>query len=161
MTDQQAELWNSIKEFELDDIHASFSFSDRLVRENAWSLEYALRAIFEYKKFMFLICISKTPLTPSDQVDQVWHLHLIYTESYWIDFCQNTLQQPIHHGPTKGVEQRGNFREYYQHTLSFYKKIFQTIPPKDIWNDIDTRFKDINFTRVNRDKYWLVPKKLF
>ncbi len=161
MTDQQAELWNSIKEFELDDIHASFSFSDRLVRENAWSLAYAIRAIFEYKKFMFLICISKTPLTPSDQVDQVWHLHLIYTESYWIDFCQNTLQQPIHHGPTKGVEQRGNFREYYQNTLSLYQNIFQTIPPKDIWNDIETRFKDVNFTRVNRHKYWLVPKKLF
>lgn len=161
MTDQQAELWRCIKEFELDDIHASFSFSNRLVRENGWSLEYALRAIFEYKKFMFLICISNKPLTPSDQVDQVWHLHLIYTESYWIDFCQNTLQQPIHHGPTKGVEQRGKFRENYQNTLALYKKIFQSIPPKDIWIEIDTRFKEINFTRVNRDKYWLIPKKLF
>jgi hypothetical protein len=95
-------LWDKLEEFQLDDFDSTFTFTDRLCRENGWKYEYAVRVINEYKKFIFLICISDHPLTPSDQVDQVWHLHLLYTRSYWTDFCKNTLGREIHHGPTKG-----------------------------------------------------------
>lgn len=161
MTKLQAILWNKIRNFEIDDPTSSFTFTDRLARENDWSLEYALRAVFEYKKFLFLVLISDVPQTPSDQIDQVWHLHLLYTQSYWIDFCQNTIQKQIHHGPTKGAEQRSEFKEQYTKTLKLYETVFSKNPPKDIWVDVKTRFKDIHFTRVNRNKYWIVPKFLF
>lgn len=161
MTEAQNILWNKIRNFEIDDVDSSFTFTDRLARENDWSLEYSLRAVYEYKKFMFLILISDVPQTPSDQIDQVWHLHLLYTQSYWIDFCQNTLQKQVHHGPTKGAEQKTVFRQQYIQTLDLYESIFSKKPPKDIWVDVDTRFKDIHFTRVNRNKYWIIPKLLF
>jgi hypothetical protein len=161
MTEEQNKLWNKIQNLEIDDIDSSFTFTDRLARENDWSIEYSLRAILEYKKFIFLITISDFPQTPSDQIDQVWHLHLLYTESYWIELCKNTINKNIHHGPTKGSEERTLFKEQYIKTLEFYESIFKEKPPKDIWIDVEIRFKEIHFTRINRKKYWIIPKIRF
>lgn len=158
MTNQELELWNKIEDFEMDDLASSFSFSDRLARENDWSMEYCLRAILEYKKFIFLICISNEPLTPSDEIDQVWHLHLLYTESYWIELCEQTINRQIHHGPTKGKEEQSRFGDQYQHTLDLYKEKFNQKPPIDIWPKSEDRFQSIHFSRVNRQKNWVIPK---
>jgi hypothetical protein len=70
MKSDDQELWERVRGFEISDPSADFSFTDRLARENSWTLEYAISTILEYKKFMFLNCISKHPLTPSDQVDR-------------------------------------------------------------------------------------------
>ncbi len=51
MNDEKLKLWNEIKNFELDEPEISLSFTDRLARENGWSIEYSIRAILEYKKF--------------------------------------------------------------------------------------------------------------
>ena len=158
MTTTEIELWNRIEDFEIDDPESSFSFSDRLARENDWSIEYCLRAILEYKKFIFLICISPEPLTPSDEIDQVWHLHLLYTQSYWIDLCENTIYRQIHHGPTKGKEEQTRFKDQYQYTLDLYSEKFKVSPPNDIWPKSEKRFKSIHFSRVNRQKNWVIPK---
>jgi hypothetical protein len=120
MNNEEKVLWNEILNFEIDNPESTFTFTDRLCRENNWSMEYSLRAVLEYKKFMFLICISTNPQTPSDQVDQVWHLHLIYTQSYWLEFCTKVLKKEIHHGPTKGVEERSLFKDLYSSTLELY-----------------------------------------
>lgn len=74
-------LWKRIQTFALDVPHIKFPFSKRLARDNHWSHEFALAAIDEYKRFIYLCCISAEPITPSDAVDQVWHLHLTYTKS--------------------------------------------------------------------------------
>lgn len=155
----QADLWRRIQHFELDDPAAAFSFTDRLARENGWSLEFALRAVSEYKKFMFLLCVAPHPLTPSDQVDQVWHLHLLYTYSYWEEFCGQTLGRAIHHGPTKGgAGEHAKFDDWYARTKQLYQATFGALPPADLWPDSETRFRDVNFRRVNLDAYWLLPK---
>jgi hypothetical protein len=159
---RQPHLWNRIRNFELDDPAAAFSFTDRLARENGWPLQYALRATLEYKKFMFLLCLAEHPLTPSDQVDQVWHLHLLYTRSYWLDFCEQVLGQPIHHGPTRGGDaERGKFNDWYGRTKALYQEVFGQAPPADIWPDNETRFQDVNFRRVNLSAFWLLPKLRF
>jgi hypothetical protein len=156
MTDQL--LWKKIEAFEIDDITSSFCFSDRLARENSWSIEFTLRAIHEYKKFMYLVSISDIPQTPSDEIDQVWHLHLLYTQSYWIEFCKNTLNQSIHHGPTKGIEEKKDFELAYQGTLDFYLQEFNQPTPIDLWPTVKNRFKYINYTRVNKHSNWVFPK---
>ena len=162
MSPEQEILWLQIKHFELDDPNASLSFSDRLARENGWTVEYSLRAIEEYKKFMMLICTSTHPLTPSDQVDQVWHLHLLYTESYWIDFCQNSLKRQIHHGPTKGGQKENTkFTDWYQKTKNLYQDIFKTTPPPDIWPSSEIRFKKTNFQRIDIENTWIITKPDF
>ena len=152
-------LWKMIQEFEVDDSSSPMTFTDRLARENGWTHEFAIRAILEYKKFIFLICISNQPLTPSDEVDQVWHLHLLYTHSYWKEFCGAVLQKEIHHGPTKGGQtEQTKFTNWYLRTLDLYRSNFNQDPPDDIWPSEAKRFKNVNFQRVSLDTNWIVKK---
>ncbi|GAB3833343.1 glycine-rich domain-containing protein [Hymenobacter jeollabukensis] len=155
-------LWQKIEAFELDDPHAALTFTDRLARENGWPLSFSLRAVHEYKRFMLLLCVAEHLLTPSDQIDQVWHLHLLYTRSYWDDFCRDTLGRAIHHGPTRGgSQQQAQFTDWYARTQELYAHTFGHAPPADLWPDSPTRFGDINFQRVNLGRYWLLPKFRF
>jgi hypothetical protein len=158
MTEEEITLWQKIEDFKLDDPNADFKFSHRLARENGWTLRYAGRVIEEYKKFLFLCCTGNA-VTPSDPVDQAWHLHLTFTRSYWIDLCCNTLQKDIHHNPTKGGKQEADkFNTYYTTSQQLYTSKFGSLPPADIWQDNHTRFSDINFQRVNTGKFWLIRK---
>ncbi len=159
MKTEELSLWRKIQDFELDDPGSDYTFSERLSRENGWKLEYTLRVIDEYKKFIFLQCISEYPLTPSDQVDQVWHLHLLYTRSYWIDWCEHTLGRTIHHGPTKGGKSENDkFKDWYELTKTFYLKTFKEEWPADIWPDGANRFSDIHFRRINLKQNWIIRK---
>jgi len=159
MNDEQQKLWNEIKSFELDEPEISLSFTDRLARENGWSIEYSTRAILEYKKFIFLLTITTHPLTPSDQVDQVWHLHLLYTHSYWEDFCEKVIKRKIHHGPTKGGEtEKTKYTNWYEKTKQLYLETFKTETPKDIWPSSEIRFSEIEFKRVNIKRNWIIKK---
>ncbi len=163
-TDQEgqirdADLWERISAFELDDPDATLTFSGRLARENGWELEFALRAIEEYKRFMFLLCVSGHPCTPSDEVEQVWHLHLIYTRSYWQAFCGRVLGREIHHGPTLGgAEEHDKFTDQYERTKRSYTERFGHAPPMDLWPPGSTRFTRTNFKRVDLDAHWVLRK---
>jgi hypothetical protein len=159
MNTEHTILWNRISNFELDDSDAPMTFTDRLAKENGWTHEFSVRAIEEYKKFIFLICISDQPLTPSDQVDQVWHLHLLYTHSYWKEFCRNILKKEIHHGPTRGGHHESSkFSNWYVRTIDLYKDRFNQTPPVDIWPGEEKRFRHANFQRINIDDYWMIKK---
>ena len=115
--------------------------------------------VFEYRRFLLLLATSDEPLTPSDQVDQAWHLHLAYTESYWQDLCHGVLQQRLHHGPTRGGERENRkFERWYERTLSTYAQVFGEAPPSDIWPPARARFRDASrYQRVNRATHVLVP----
>ena len=159
MTREQRILWNKIESIELDEPESSFTFTDRLCRENGWKYKYAVRVIYEYKKFMFLICIAEHPLTPSDEVDQVWHLHLLYTKLYWEEFCRNTMGREVHHGPTKGgSSEKEKFNDWYAKTKELYLKAFNKNAPVDIWPSSKIRFGELNFRRVNLHRFWIIPK---
>ena len=137
----QPELWGNIQKFNPDDPHSSLPFSKKLAKENNWSASFTSKAIEEYKKFMYLCCVSPTGASPSDVVDQVWHMHLTYTSSYWIDFCKNTLHKDIHHYPSKGgAIENEKHKNWYNSTLLLYEQTFGTKPPASVWpqgNDPD------------------------
>lgn len=160
MNPQFFELYQRIQAFDLDADGASFPFSQKLARENRWSQAYTRRVVEEYKKFAFLAMVAGHPVTPSEQVDHAWHLHLIYTRSYWEEFCQKVLGRPLHHDPTQGgpVEQ-GKFHDWYGKTLASYARLFGEAPPADIWPDAAIRFgRDLHHVRVNTRQYWLLAK---
>lgn len=159
MTQNETLLRNRLNSFELDQKDDRLTFSKRLARENGWTINYTLRVIEEYKKFLFLCCTSPTPITPSDPVDQAWHMHLTYTKSYWNDLCKNTLEKEIHHNPTKGgKEEQEKFNNLYTGLQEIYLEKFGTALPSDIWHDNKKRFSDINFQRINLNDNWVVPK---
>jgi hypothetical protein len=159
MNNQELKLWNDIQEFELDDDEHLYTFSDRLAKENGWSKWFTLRVIDEYKKFMFLICSTNQPLTPSEPVDQVWHLHLLYTRSYWKQFCPEVLKREVHHGPTRGgPEERDKFTDWYAQTLHHYRIKFNCDPPTDLWPRDHLRFESGNFRWIDLNKNWIIKK---
>jgi len=154
------ELWENLLKFELDDPAADFSFSDRLARENGWSPGYARQVVLEYKKFLFLCVAAGHPVCPSEQIDQVWHLHLVYTRSYWEELCGQVLKRPIHHGPTKGGSSEVNKHiEMYQQTLRTYEKFFGMEAPLAYWPVTSVRFGyDIHVRLGNYRRNWIIPK---
>ena len=154
----QSDLLERIRAFAFDDGETAFPFAARLARENRWSREYTQRAIEEYRRFMFLAVTAGHPVTPSDQVDQVWHLHLLYTCSYWDRFCRETLGRRIDHGPTKGGPQESTkFTDWYERTLDSYRRVFGP-PPEDVWPPPAIRFgDDLHYVRVNTRHNCIIP----
>ncbi len=153
-------LWQRLEAFQLDDPDAPFRFSDRLARENGWSTAFARRAVEEYKKFVYLAAVSRTPVTPSDIVDQVWHLHLTFTRSYWDEMCGRVLDKPLHHGPTKGGgAEDARYRRQYDETLALYRAEFGLDAPTSHWPAADLRFAGAAHQRwIDRRTHWIVRK---
>lgn len=87
MNETEAELYAEICEFKLDDPTAPYPMSAKLAWEYHWSEIYTLRAMYEYKKYIFLAAIAEGMVSPSSAVDGVWHYHLLYTHSYWEELC--------------------------------------------------------------------------
>jgi len=147
----------------LDWPDSQLSFSQRLAKDNGWSLGYTQRVIEEYKKFIFLAVAAGHPVTPSDQIDQVWHLHLTYTRSYWQEFCPKILQTTLHHEPTRGgSSEQLKFGSWYSKTLESYEQFFGHIPPIDIWPKPKDRFgRDLHFIRINTQQSWILSKPNF
>ena len=152
-------LWIAIRDYRVGPEGAALGFADRLARENRWSADFAERVVGEYKRFCYLACEAGHPVTPSDQVDQAWHLHLTYSADYWDRFCRGVLGRPFHHGPTEGGEaERGRFYRQYAETLASYEDIFGEVPPDDIWSPARERFGvHPQAFRVHADRWLVVP----
>lgn len=156
---QDSLLWSKLEAYSPDNPNDALPFSQRLARENGWTPLLTERVINEYKKFLFLCTISPHPVTPSDEVDQAWHLHLVYTKSYWNDLCRHILQKDLHHTPTEGgPAERDKYFALYESTLQLYRLTFNEEPPEDIWPPGEKRFGHNNFVRTNTDTHWLIPK---
>ncbi|MGL4364887.1 MAG: hypothetical protein ACRCSB_06775, partial [Bacteroidales bacterium] len=88
-----------------------------------------------YRKFLFLAATAKHIVSPSETIDEAWHLHLIYTESYQ-DLCANVLQNPLHHLPSKGGQsEKEKYQNFHAQTKESYALLFGEKPPTDIWED--------------------------
>ena len=92
MTAEEQRLWQQIQAFRFDEGSSAFPFAVRLARDNDWSYGFTVRVIREYRRLVFLAVAAGHPVTPSDQVDQAWHLHLLYTHSYWESY-RNGIEQ--------------------------------------------------------------------
>jgi uncharacterized protein (TIGR04222 family) len=140
MLEKQQQLYRRICDYQLDDSSHEIGFLSHLIRANGWSRPLALRAIEEYRKFVFLALVADHQVTPSDQVDQVWHLHLLFSDAYWNDFCPRVLGRPLHHHPTRGGQaERDRFHQLYRATLDSYRQYFGE-PPANLWPPVDVRF---------------------
>jgi hypothetical protein len=153
-------LWDRIEQLSIDPPGVSLSFEKRLARENGWSEHHARLVFGEYKRFVYLVATTGKELTPSDAVDQAWHLHLAYTHSYWRDLCQGILGFELHHNPTRGgTSEQLRFSRQYTETLQLYRNSFDEDAPQTVWPSPEKRFENPGrFERVNRSGFWLVRK---
>ena len=166
------ELWLKLKNYHFDHIvspglwdhisakfgkaNPSFrAFAGKIARKHGWKSHFALRALNEYKKYIFLGLVSDFMVTPSKIIDVVWHEHLLFSKAYR-DFCDEVLEQPFDHYPEllPAEEQTGRFSAQYLDTIELYHAEFGLEPPVDIW--ADTKFDK---EQVTHNGYQSAKKK--
>jgi hypothetical protein len=152
-------IWSALSLYTFGLENAALPFAERLARDNGWRRAHTERVIEEYRRFAFLAVTAGHPVTPSDAVDQAWHLHLTYSRDYWERFCPQVLGRPLHHGPSAGgaAEQHRYFSQYAD-TLRSYERVFGP-PPADLWPDAARRLKeDHKARRVHPRDAIIVPR---
>jgi len=150
-------LWRRIMTMRIEPKGAKLRFAARLARENGWSGRHAAAVVEEYRRFLYLAATAG-PVTPSEDVDQAWHLHLSYTRHYWDVLCGEIVGRPLHHDPTEGgPAERAHFHGQYEATLARYRTVFGAAPPREVWPDAKTRFA-ARPLRIDAGRYWLLPK---
>lgn len=156
---EKAKLLKNLSLMKIEPEGAAMTFSARLSIENGWSHSYAERVFAEYRRFLFLAVTAGHSVTPSDEVDQAWHLHLTYTRHYWETLCGQILKRPLHHGPTLGGAQEDDrYLEQYDRAIAAYTQAFGHAPPADLWPAAKQRFVR-QYRRVAVGQHWMVPKK--
>lgn len=151
MHSSKKELWLSIAKYNFENlvvpgfwenVVAQFqgenpfthAFANKLTRKLDWDHKFALKAIWEYKKFVYLGVISDFNVTPSKIIDQVWHEHLLFTSGYR-KFCEEVIEHQFDHHPELVPinSQTEAYQTQYVLTLDLYKKEFSIDPPIEIW----------------------------
>ena len=153
-------LWRLLAAMRVEPEGAGLRFTARLALENGWTKAHAGAVFEEYRRFLYLAATAPAPVTPSEDVDQAWHLHLCYTRHYWDVLCGGILERPLHHTPTEGgPAENGRYRDQYRATLARYRSVFGAPPPPTVWPDVERRFS-ARPLRIDSARYWLVPKAL-
>ena len=158
-TDETRARWRRIRAHAFEDADAPLDFVAKLAREQGWSRDQARAAIEEYRRFCFLSSVCDETMVPSVAVDEVWHLHLTYTEDYWQRFCPDALGFALHHRPGgRARDDAACHRQRYADTLAEYERWFGA-PSARGWPGTTERFrKPGRFRRVDRDRVWLIRK---
>jgi uncharacterized protein (TIGR04222 family) len=156
---KQRELWQRLDTHDFGSADCTLSFARKLAREHGWSQSHADGAIREYKRFCFLAAVAGHVVSPSDAVDEVWHLHLTYSRDYWQRYCPDVLGTDLHHEPTPGgTEQSRLHYDQYAQTLASYQHWFGP-PPEAFWpNALEQTARPARFRRVDLARSWLLPR---
>lgn len=160
-TEAHRELWRRIEAHPFEPDGHALGFVRRLARDRDWTLEYARGAVREYRRFCFLAATSQaSAMTPSEEVDEVWHLHLTYTRDYWDTWCGEVLGAKLHHDPTQGgPHEQVRFRSQYAETLARYEAYFG-LPDARFWPASHLRFSAAGprFRVVDRERALVIPR---
>jgi len=127
-------IWQQLSEL-FDGHDASVkAFASKIARKHKWHNRFALGAIGEYKKFVYLGIISDFQVTPSKVIDTVWHEHVLFSKAYR-EFCEEVIQYPFDHHPElmPNEAMTGIFYAQYLDTIELYKKEFGIDPPEQVW----------------------------
>jgi hypothetical protein len=128
-------MWDKITEMFGGTDASTKAFADKISRKHQCSLSYAIKAVNEYKKFLYLAVISDFHVTPSQAIDKVWHEHILFTQAYGI-FCKEIIEYELNHHPEllPVEEQTERYHAQYLSTIELYIKEFDKLPPANVWD---------------------------
>ncbi|MEM9935151.1 MAG: glycine-rich domain-containing protein-like [Bacteroidota bacterium] len=73
-----------------------------------WSPDKAKKAVEDYKEFLYISYLYRDKINytivPSEEVDEVWHAHIMDTRKYYAD-CMSTFGEVLHHSPYLGLDE--------------------------------------------------------
>jgi hypothetical protein len=71
---------------------------DRHLHKYGWDEERADEAIANYRLFLFFTQLFGVPVSPTKDVDETWHSHILHTNKYFLD-CDKMFGKYLHHLP--------------------------------------------------------------
>jgi hypothetical protein len=104
--------------------------ADRRGGEQLWDEERVARALLEYKQFLALMYWNpEANLVPSEDIDDVWHTHVLHTARYYTD-CQTIFGCFQDHAPAGGgsADPQEEGMKDRDETLQLFEKAFGEIP---------------------------------
>ncbi|MGZ8284703.1 MAG: glycine-rich domain-containing protein [Allosphingosinicella sp.] len=126
-------LWAALSHMQIQEPGTRRRFEKVLAEQNGWSAAFAERVADEYCGFVYLAATAGFEVTPSQAVDQAWHLHLGWPH-YRDVLCGEILGRPLDHRPGTGdSEDEARYGLQYAETLALYARLFGKPPPADIW----------------------------
>ena len=128
-------LWEKINETFGGTDASTKAFADKISRKHDWTTSFAIKAVIEYKKFVYLGVIGDFHATPSKFIDVVWHEHILFTNAY-ANFCKEIIEYKFEHYPELiNVEAETEiYKAQYIKTIELYINEFGKLPPTDVWN---------------------------
>lgn len=104
----------------------SINFEDiikKMVDFEGWTLRDANETCFHYRNFLFLKKkYWHKPLTPSNDLDNFWHNHILDTKKYTED-CEAIFGEYLHHNPYFGIDEKtdqDDLKKSLKNTLEMY-----------------------------------------
>ena len=98
---------------------------DTLMISSELSKQYWL----EYKKYLLMCEVGAQPVSPSGQVDHVWHIHQTFTKQYRRD-CLQFFGRVLQHRPASGGNEDSlTMKDSWEYTVSLYKALFDSEMP--------------------------------
>lgn len=90
------------------------------------SEEVAQGKFTELKKFLILCAVSSGAISPSKEMDDVWHEFILFTRDYY-NFCNMFFGKMIHHQPevVTNKEQLSNAKNRYLASCDKANELFK------------------------------------
>lgn len=98
--------------------------------ERLWDEDRVARALQEYRQFLALMLWHPDAfLVPSEDIDEVWHTHVLHTARYEAD-CAMIFGRFQHHAPTFGAAEaeQAEHRDGHDETLRLFEAAFGGVP---------------------------------
>ena len=81
-----------------------FTFlEERMKRKFDWSDQRTKNAIRRYIQYLYIVSVEDNPVSPTKDVDEVWHQHILHTRLYE-EHCQKIYGKMLHHQPFSSNE---------------------------------------------------------
>ena len=95
--------------------------------EDKWNIQQTKQAISCYRMFLLLVYLyPNCQLVPNQEIDRVWHYHILDTMKYAED-CEMLFGKFIHHFPyfgERGKIDRENLQKAFEQTQVIFEEHF-------------------------------------
>jgi hypothetical protein len=126
-------LWAALSRMTIDPPEPGLPFEAALAARNGWTRDFAERVTGEYRRFLYLAAVAGFEVTPSQTVDEAWHLHLSWPHYHKV-LCSGIVGRELEHRPGTGTpEDEARHRRQYEETLASYERAFGRPAPEDVW----------------------------
>src|SRR3989344_2244393 len=102
----------------------------RYAKKHGVTIEAAQHLFEETKKFLVLAATMKDPISPSEELDEMWHHFVLHTKDY-AEFCSKHFGKFIHHTPTE-TSFIGNRGEMMEQAIQLFGGVDVSIWPKAV-----------------------------